>query len=228
MKVVKLRIPKDSQMGINLIASTEDSEVRALARELADLGSFSVNFDDATEVLIEKLGGKVGISENDLEEILQTVLMMHLVGQRHDMDLDELVESVLDAAEHFENPLTLEREHLSTKLRLLMDSPNLRTVAKSYGLLHEHQRVFQFARVISDLRPIFPHPLERPTGAVISHMLKLTYFEEAKVKEFFVALDTGQLKEMRETLERAEQKAASIRELLKESNIPYFTLEEQE
>jgi len=56
--------------------------------------------------------------------------------------------------------------------------------------------------------------------------VKITYTEESKVREFFVALDTADLREMSETLDRADLKEKSLRALLDDAGVPYLNVED--
>jgi hypothetical protein len=49
------------------------------------------------------------------------------------------------------------------------------TAAKAGPVLTEHERIFEDARILTDVRPIFhPDLSEKPNAAVIVHMLRLT------------------------------------------------------
>ncbi len=71
------------------------------------------------------------------------------------------------------------------------------------------------SKILSDLRYVFKSdPEEEPYGAVIVHLLKLTYHEDTEHKEFFVAMDDGDLRHLKEVIERAEKKARTLRRKL--------------
>jgi hypothetical protein len=65
-------------------------------------------------------------------------------------------------------------------------------------------------------------PDEEPYGAVIVHLLKLSYHEDGDHKEFFVALDDADLKHLKEVIERAERKAKTLRGKLKAGATMYL------
>jgi len=95
--------------------------------------------------------------------------------------------------------------------------------AKALGVMTEHEHVYCAAgtRVLSDLRPVFAsEPDSMPDAAVIVHSLKLVYHEEGKTREFFVALDTDDLRHLGKLLKRAERKAKGLQLLLRAANVP--------
>ncbi len=61
---------------------------------------------------------------------------------------------------------------------------------------------------------------------VMVHTLKIEYRHAYEPKAFYVAMDTVDIRALREVLERAEAKSASIEIMLQASNIPYLGVEE--
>src|SRR5207249_2162324 len=63
----------------------------------------------------------------------------------------------------------------------------LGTAAKAGNVLTQHERIFQTARIMTDLRPIFHVDVsEKPDAAVIIHMLKISQRGD---KDLYIALD---------------------------------------
>jgi hypothetical protein len=99
---------------------------------------------------------------------------------------------------------------------------------RANNLLAQHERNYLNSRIISDIRPVFAEDeiTEVPKGAVISHALKIEYMEGFdRRKEFFVGLDESELKEIKVVIERAEEKAKSLREMIAKSKVPYIKAE---
>lgn len=187
------------------------------------------------KITIDRLAQEIGVKLKDLDasfivNMLYSLMSLYLAGLQQEFESDELADEVIDSLlDTAPFPTLTEQEHLSFKdrlLRLLNANKKLGTVAKAAGVLTDHQRIYRRARVLSDLRPIFEDTIGKPEGAVITHMLKISYAEDGRIKDFYVALNTAHLGKMRETLERAERKAQSLRETLKSADIPYFSVEE--
>jgi len=66
-----------------------------------------------------------------------------------------------------------------------------------------------------------------PAGALIVHTLKLEYKQGNEEKDFYIALDTNDVKKLREQLDRAEQKAESIKLMLNQAQVSYLDVEER-
>jgi len=59
-------------------------------------------------------------------------------------------------------------------------------------------------------------------------MLKLAYHEGDDSKEFFVALDTEDLRHLRDLIDRAITKESFLKKFVKPSGVPLITIEEEE
>jgi len=76
---------------------------------------------------------------------------------------------------------------------------------------------------MTDIRPIFgDDATEVPAAAVLTHMLKIQYYHNGEPNDFFVVLDNLNLWTLRQVIERAEEKAATLRSLIKATDITYL------
>jgi len=97
----------------------------------------------------------------------------------------------------------------------------LGTAAKAGSVLTQHERVFQAARIMTDLRPIFHVDVsEKPDAAVIIHMLKITQRGlGGQHKDLYFALDHNDIVAMQKVIERALTKEKTLRETLKNTGV---------
>ena len=75
---------------------------------------------------------------------------------------------------------------------------------------------------MSDIRPVFAGSPGDTAGALIIHNLNISYHNGSRHKEFYVALDSDELDELKQVIERAQKKAVSLKLLLKKSSTPYL------
>jgi hypothetical protein len=81
---------------------------------------------------------------------------------------------------------------------------------KANDLVTQNDNNYARSRIISDLRPLFLNDdeIEKPSAFVIVHTLRLGYVTgPTSEKQFSMSMDTGELYELRDTIERAIQKA---------------------
>lgn len=97
----------------------------------------------------------------------------------------------------------------------------LGTAAKAGDVLTQHERVFQSARIMTDIRPIFHvNVSEKPDAGVIIHMMKLTQRGRAgNHQDLYFALDHNDVVAMKDIIERALQKEQTLRDAMKHSGM---------
>ena len=83
--------------------------------------------------------------------------------------------------------------------------------------------------MLTDIRPIFPQRVEdAPEGAVIVQTLHLdTWDRDGATETYHVAMDEADLRELRDAIERAITKTATLRELLSRTGLKVFELDER-
>ena len=106
---------------------------------------------------------------------------------------------------------------------LLACDQSLGVTAKAASVRSEYGAIYCRARILTDLRPIFgPDPALAPLAAVIVHTLRITYHDGDSHKDFYVALDAGDLRQIRELAERADRKEASLRAEIARTQMRYL------
>lgn len=84
---------------------------------------------------------------------------------------------------------------------------------KAFRLLGDNNKTFIEAKVVTDVRLVFDEEINNEAkDALIVHSLKITAEENNEKKEYYFSLDTNDLKKLKDTIERAEQKDKQIRE----------------
>jgi hypothetical protein len=151
---------------------------------------------------------------------------LYRVQASWNVEIPELADIVREAAEGDEE-LGLsgeEREVFEKRLSLLLEIDSLHATSKALDVLLEYEHTLHDVRIMTDVRPVFGQNVEKPpTGAMIVHTLKISYHDESEeVKEFYVTLNTGDTGALSAELERANQKAESLRRMLEPTRVPYI------
>jgi len=86
---------------------------------------------------------------------------------------------------------------------------------KALDLLFETERHLSDTRIISDLRPVFAETAsDVPQTSLLVHTLKIEYHEGDDHGQFFASLDMADLRKLRDVVERAMEKDATLRKAL--------------
>lgn len=179
--------------------------------------------------LAERIYPKVNsIPRDDLVSIMRTLFALYSLRARAGLSVLDFARDILRAIdENGSADLELsgqDRERFEDRLVQLLGVDNIDIGLKANDLLTDHEHTIHSARVLTDIRPVFgDDPEDGPRAAVIVHMLRISYHDESnEVKEFYVALDTGDVEKLVDTLERADAKAKSLRETLKDTSMTYI------
>jgi hypothetical protein len=98
---------------------------------------------------------------------------------------------------------------------------SLGTAAKAGPVLTQHERIFSGARIMTDLRPIYHLDVsEKPDAAVIIHMLRITQRDNfGNHSDEYFALDSNDIKVMKDVLDRALKKENTLKGIMKNSGV---------
>ncbi len=112
----------------------------------------------------------------------------------------------------------------------LLCTDALTLVARAGQLLVDHEHIFQAARVLTDVRPVFRDDVtDPPAGAVIVETLKIDYVgADRTATSFFVALDQRDLVHLKKVIDRALSKTETLRRFLGESGLSYYEYQEMQ
>ncbi len=166
----------------------------------------------------------------EIKSIVNEIVQMATALGDMDSDVEEFSETIAGIvfssnSEAF--PITEEeRNVLKHRLvELFKDNKGLNITTKAMGVALDQDRIFYSAKIITDVRPVFNQKGDVVEAAVIVHHLHIHYGQDNEHKDFYVALDTNDIQELRKALDRADTKAQTLEALLKRSEVSYLDVE---
>jgi hypothetical protein len=212
--VALLTIPPTHRPGIDALLSLPPGDVDQLVEVLSALSDAASPRAVAAHVAAHM----PSMSSSIAESIVGALYSLYAVQNSMESASAELAEEVTAAAERTPLQKTVERagrEHAVQTLSKLLGISRMAEKTKALDLLSEFDRNFHSARILTDIRPVFgDDPAKPPQEAYITHTLKITYHENRDTKNSFYALDSDDLRELGEAIERAEVKERSLRKFL--------------
>jgi hypothetical protein len=216
-----LTVPPQQIPHIKALLELSDEKTKIFLNVLSKAGPQFNVYDLATE-----LSQALKSSDLPIVPILRVLASLYLtrpVTQPIDKFVDEAVFPALKNAQAFsqENADAQWQKLRTLLVGALSFERTLGTAAKAGDVLTQHERIFQAARVVTDLRPIFHVDVtERPDAAVIIHTLKITQRDHfGHRSDLYFALDHNDVVAMKEVIERALKKEQTLKQMIKESAI---------
>lgn len=103
---------------------------------------------------------------------------------------------------------------------------SLGLAAKITDVRTEYGSVYCSGRILTDIRPVFgADPDSAPMAAAIVHTLRITYHAGESHKDFHVALDARDLRQLRDLVERATKKERALKQQIKRTEMQYLEVE---
>lgn len=225
--LAKLQIPERYISGLSLLASMSDDSFEQILNALKRaLSTFVTKRELSAWITLEA----PTISPDDIEKIIDALASFYRVRVRSDVPITKLVEDIASDIRQSSPDLTTENAKLfegRLSALLVLDSLNVVEV-KAKELQMEDERLLVEAKIFTDLRPVFGEKISGlPAAMVITQSLKLTFYESpvGSPKEIYIAMDSKDIKDMKATLERAEEKALNLKDSLGAAGIRIIDLE---
>jgi hypothetical protein len=170
-------------------------------------------------------GRLTDIEPEQLYKMLDAIYSLYYVRELSGVRSSQFLDDVMDGLE--ERQLATSSKAQITQFRdvleRLLEIDSLQIIAKAARLQRDGERLYCKGKLLSDIRPVFgSDPHARPLGAVLAHTLKIAYHQGREHLEFNVVLDSTDLVELAEVIQRAQDKEGTLRELLAECKLPSF------
>lgn len=205
-----LHIPKDAAQALRSFAKYSRDDAQALVEAIRKASPALLLSD-----LAESIAGSTRLSVQEVESLLEAFAGMHLTRIHSEKSVGDFVADVVFALQENADGDSVQAggwENLANDVSAVLSCESLEVTAKAIDVMTEHEHVFQRARIVTDIRPIFSADIDQqPRAAVLIHMLNLFYRENGEMKQIGLALDDADLNLLKESIERAAVKAKTLK-----------------
>lgn len=213
------KIPDAYRAGFAKIKKLSSTDVEALAAGL-DKSPPTGGLKGMVATVYELVPA---LKKEDAEDIVRTLYSLYVIRGDADIPLTVTISELISAmrATGKESLVLSEEEEngFQNKMGKLLSLNAVAVATKVEQLKADYPKTFYAVKILTDIRPIFTKPEQQPVGGAITHMLKIEYHEEGEHREFYVALDAGDLQKMKTVLQRAEAKESSLKSLIRAANL---------
>ncbi len=170
--------------------------------------------------LLASLESKVReIGSEDAPGLLDALLSLHALRMSHSYSIEALAKAVSNADDLKEAEVDSDR--FARRLVEALSMRSLALTAKALDVATADERLYHSCRIITDMRPVFGEdPTEQPVSALVVHTLQLTYFKDNELQNLHIALDNKDIANLKEVIDRALSKAASVQTFLVRVGLP--------
>ncbi|MHA1783820.1 MAG: hypothetical protein ACTSVY_09210 [Candidatus Helarchaeota archaeon] len=197
-----------------------ETEKEKLFEELGKITP-TLNFDE----IIDELRKKVDIERNLLRDIFHAFLSIYLNLNKYNLSYEEFINEIYQSIKEIKpEKIYLEEKNkeIYTKLieKIATLDQTIGILSKAVDVWTDHAITYFQSRILTDLRPIYSKKVEKaPKNAVLIHNLKIEYMKDFNTRSFFVAMDSNDLLELKNVIDRAILKQKSLLTLCEEKNI---------
>lgn len=179
--------------------------------------------------IARQVAEKVGIPQDQADQVLNTLQNICRMQGRMRLDPPQMLDSLTMNVESYAKTRgqldilkawqAISATLLEAIQKLVPDHP-LSIARKADRVYFAHQNLFNEARIITDLRPVFDKAGEKVIRMMVTHSLLIDYFEGSSPHRLEIGLDPTDLGDLRRACERAQVKAVTLRVALKDEPWP--------
>ena len=228
---MELTISKRNEPGLRAILRATDEGVDRICETLQAATPTLFVRD-----LADRVAAEAKVLQPQVRAILEALAGLYLLMEERGTNEGETADAILAAIERKGSedlrPSAEEKRCFRERMiRLLSLGSVLGTTAKALDVMLQHERLYCRARVLTDLRPIFPFGSEGgPVGFVITHDLVIRYHGEGEGNQshrtFHLSLSREDIDDLMGVLEQAKHKESSIKAALIANALPIMGGEE--
>jgi hypothetical protein len=224
---MKLRIPPSDRDAVKDFLNLSTESIHHLLEALREAKPMLYISD-----LADHVNKKIGMNPDATRGIVRLLTRLYAARIKFEMTSVDFVKEFRSAVDE-EDKLRPEPEKweiIGTCLSDILSLDELLGVtSKALDVMIEHPNVFREARICTDIRPVFgPIPADPPSAVTLFHTLKIHYHEGNSHKEFFVALDSNDIRALQDVIHRATLKESSLKKWVKKLETHFMDIETQE
>jgi hypothetical protein len=217
-----LKVPKQYEADLALLVALSQEEGAALINAVSEVPS-ALQLSDVSAAI----AAKANLTKARAHGVLRVAMALYEVRSRlhPEKSIEDFSDEVVDSfdaagSSDLRSSNTEQRRRAAALLRTLLAQRNIAVTARARSVMQAHEHVFFDSRVLSDLRPVFTTEVsDGPAAAVLIHNLKISYSAGNVTKDFYVALDSADLEQLKHQLDRATLKARAFREMVKKMDL---------
>ncbi len=200
---VKFRIPREQAADFATIRDLGAAQLQKVIDHVATCEVLPLRPADLITRVTEALGGDAETAELVVRSLLPLNQLIRQSVRTVDGVLDGLRNGIAMLADWSPEDKAA-WQSIEPELRQLLQADAIRTVSKATDLAYDHADLFQGARIVTDIRPVF-NDLDddqlKMDGAVVSYTLRLNFDNRDGNHSLSIALDESDVLDLKAQFE---------------------------
>ena len=212
-------IPEKYLPGLRALAELSEPT----AKQLTDaVGTAPPAYD--ADPIVDHVWSKVPTVEVDsIRLVVETLLFLCSARAILNKPLDDFIAEILLNIKVSLGSSWLEgnkEREVKERITTLLKLESIRVTSKARFVTTEYPSLFCSARILTDIRPVFSDDiLKVPHHAAVVHQLRIHYHQSRELKEMFLTIDINDIIALKELLERAQEKEATLLTMLEVAGV---------
>ncbi len=219
---MRINIPPRHRVALADLISLTDTDFLSLKAALAEAKPTT-----APLVLARRVAATTSLAPKRVEQIVDALVALIRARDREDLSTERIAKDVTEVLSEEKvgdvEPNAERATAFEPQLRELLDlDQSLGITSRALTVLNQHKHIYQSARVLTDVRPVFSRgnqPL--PVAGMIVHNLEIETQTDGELLRFFVALDTQDVRALAQVIDRALRKEDALRRVIQKTNLAY-------
>ena len=223
MSAGTVAIPKQHRPIFKILLSLDATKLSSLLEILKNAKPSLIQAD-----LAETIASQLDLATEQGIAIAELFTSLHVASNRDSDNRGSLVRGVIEALKTDTvdgAPNADWGEFEAFMLEALSPDTSFSLGTRALDVMREYEHVYCESRILTDIRPVFTGN-EEPSAFVFVHNLKIGHDMSVVKKhhEFFVALDSADLRELRDVCERAIRKEAKLNAALADTSMSLISV----
>ncbi len=219
----RLIIPKTYYKKLEIIKRLNLEQRTALIQELEKLPT---KYIDLSSQEIDLIIQNTGINQDELKDLLDLFFEVYYIQYIHEKSQESFIEKLKDAIKNTnqENIIPADddwEDYMAFWKSILSMDKTIGLIAKAKHFREDFQNTYGDAVIYTEIRPIFPSNIKQDLldTAILYHNLKIEYKQAFLPEQFFISLNSEDLRNLKIIIDRAFEKEEIIKQLFREKNL---------
>lgn len=225
-----LRIPEDQKSSLAKLLTLQEQTASTLWEAFRNSSPALSTFAFAKQV-----AQRAGLPLEEVGRYFEVLGSLFVTLEFRKVSVEQLAAEVVEAAlaqeiEGLVGEATKVESFKSRLVKFLSLDASVGITAKAANVVFRHKNPFAGSKILTDIRPVFSPDKLEPAAGVVVHSLEIDVVRglEQDQESYFFALDSQDLRTLRETVDRAIKKEDALRKLLAGTSLKYLPMNPEE